>query len=315
MRRPTWYRPDTGLTIRMIMTMVFLLALYAAFILVLGSVTHSFIIFVLIALVLAGLQLFYADKIALFSMNAREVSPQQAPDLYAMVERLAQQANLPMPKIYIADTSVPNAFATGRNERNAVICVTTGIMNRLNNAEMEAVLAHEMTHILNRDILIMTIATFFAMMVQLILRSLYWTGLFGGFGGGYGGRRGRNDNGAGAFLIIFLVTAIVSVVSFIMTRTLSRYREYAADRGSALLTGSPGNLASALMKISDSISGGRIPNKDLRDAQPASALMIAPLAVNGDDLGELFSTHPSTQHRIEKLMAMQAQMEAAPRTH
>ena len=314
MTRPTWYRPDGGLMARMLLTIVLLLAMYAGFVWILGFFTHSFVLFFVIALVLAGAQFFFSDKIALLSMNAREVTPQQAPDLSAMLERLAQQANLPTPKLYIADTSVPNAFATGRNERNAVVCVTTGILNRLTGPELEAVLAHELTHIINRDILIMTVATFFGMVAQLILRSFMWMGFYGGFGD----RRGGRDNSGYAAIIALLASVVVAVVSFFLTRALSRYREYAADRGSALITGSPGNLASALMKISNSMSGvgGRIPEKDLREAQPASALMIAPLAVrDDDDFGEIFSTHPSTRHRIEKLMAMQRQMEEAPRLH
>lgn len=309
--RPAWYRPDTGLTVRMVTTMILLLVLYAAFIGILGFYTRNFLLFVVIALVMAGAQFFLSDKIALWSMNAREVTPQEAPDLYSMLERLAQQANLPVPKLYIADTSIPNAFATGRNERNSVVCVTTGLLNRLTGPELEAVLAHELTHIINHDLLIMTIATFFAMVAQLILRWFWWFGWIFGAGGD---RRGR-DGGGYAALIALLASVIVGIVSFFLTRMLSRYREYAADRGSALITGAPGNLASALMKINDSLASGRIPTKDLREAQPASALMIAPLAVSGDDVGEIFSTHPSTQHRIEKLMEMQAQMERAPRIH
>ncbi len=315
-QRPAWYKPDTQLGIRMLGTVLLLLAVYTFFVIFLWRITNgNLIIFVLFALILSGIQYFFSDKIALMSMGAHEVAPGQEPQLYSMIERLAQQSNLPTPKLYIADTNIPNAFATGRDPKHSAICVTSGIRYRLNDQELEAVLAHEMTHIINRDTLVMTMAMFFAMVAQLLMRSLFFSMLFGG-GGGFGGRRRGNDSGAAAILIAYAVSALVYGISFVLIRTLSRYREYAADRGSALITGAPGNLASALMKITDSIQGGRIPEKDLRDAQGASALFIAPLAVNGGDgLSELLSTHPSTQHRIAKLMEMQAQMEKAPRVH
>ncbi len=318
--RPTWYRPDRQLAFRMVLTMFMLVLVYVAFVFVLGAIFPNlgFGFFFVIALILAGAQFYFADKIALWSMNARIVTAAEAPDLYAMIERLAQQANLPMPRVAIVNTSVPNAFATGRNERNAVVCVTTGIMSQLTPPEMEAVLAHELTHIVNRDVLVMTIASFFSMVAALMTRSMMYGMMFGGmgmgYGGGYGRRGGRNDN-AGYFAIIaFLVSAVVAAISFVLVRTLSRYRELAADRGSALITGAPENLASALMKISGTMQAGRIPDRDLRQAQAVNALAIIP-AVKGDDVAEIFSTHPSLQHRLEQLQRIQEQMESAGRLH
>ncbi len=311
--RPQWYRPDGQLAFRMVMTMFLLVLVYVAFVFALGSIFPNlgFAFFFVIALILAGAQFYFADKIAMWSMNARVVSEAEEPQLHAMVERLAQQANLPKPRIALVNTSVPNAFATGRNERNAVICVTTGIMQRLTPPEMEAVLAHELTHVLNHDVLVMTIASFFSMVAGLMTRSMLYGMMWGGMGYG-GGRRGRDNNGG--VILVFLISALVAAISFVLVRTLSRYRELAADRGSALITGQPGNLASALMKISDAVQSGRIPDRDLRQAQTVNALAIIP-AIKGDDLSELFSTHPSLHHRIEQLQKIQAQMEEAGRLH
>jgi heat shock protein HtpX len=306
-KRPTWYKRDIQLSARMLLTMLLLGALYTGFILVLWYLGVNFILLLFIAAILLGIQFFFADKIALFSMNAREVSEQEAPQLHALIDRLAAQSNLPKPRVAIVNTNLPNAFATGRSKNHAVVAVTTGLLDRLNTQELEAVLAHELTHIINRDMLVMTVAMFFSMVASLIVNSFMW-GAF--YGGGYGGRRGgRNDEGGNVFILIFLVSLIVYAVSFILIRTLSRYREYAADRGSALITGEPGNLASALMRIEGTIASGRIPDRDLRQAQGVSALMIMP-AVRGESVMELFSTHPSLEHRIERLQRIQKQMEA-----
>ena len=317
--RPQWYRPDHQLAFRMALTMFLMVMVYVVFVFVLGHYFSGFGFgfFAVIAVIIAGCQFYFADKIALWSMNARIVDEAQAPDLHAMIERLAQQANLPKPRIAIVDTTVPNAFATGRDQNHAVVCVTTGIMNRLNTGEMEAVLAHELTHIINKDMLVMAIASFFAMVSALLTRSLLYGMMWGGMGGGYGGgRRGGNNNDSGAAMemVLLLVSAVVAAISFVLVRTLSRYRELAADRGSALITGSPGNLESALMKISDTMQNGRIPDRDLRQASAVNALAIIP-AIKGSDVQEIFSTHPSLQHRIEQLQRMQEQMESANRTH
>jgi len=309
--KPKWYKPDGQLAARMTLTMVLLAVVYVAFVYVLWAFVHlSFILVLIGAGVVAGIQFFMADKIALWSMGARIVTAEEAPQLHDMISRLAQQANLPMPQVAIVDSTVPNAFATGRNERHSVVCVTTGIMSRLNGPEMEAVLAHELTHIINRDVLVMSIASFFAMVAGLLTRVFYWSAIFGG--GGFDNRR-RDDNGGNLAIIGLLVSAVVSVISFFLVRTLSRYRELAADRGSALITGSPQNLATALMKISDTMAHGRIPDQDLRQASIVSAMCIIP-AIRGEDVGELFSTHPSLEHRIAQLQAMQTQMESASRS-
>jgi heat shock protein HtpX len=295
----------------MALTMFTLVLIYLAFVFILGSFFHGlgFGFFFIIALIFAGAQFYFADKIALWSMNAKIVTPEEAPELAEMVSRLAQAANLPMPRLAIVDTTVPNAFATGRNERNAVVCVTTGIMRQLTPPEMEAVLAHELTHIVNRDVLVMSIAAFFSMVAGLLTRSMLYGMMFSGMG--YGGDRRNRDNG-GTQLAIFLVSALVAAISFVLVRLLSRYRELAADRGSALITGAPQHLASALMKISGTIQSGRIPDRDLRQAGAVNALAIVP-ALKGDEMQEIFSTHPSLQHRLDQLQRIQEQMESADR--
>ncbi len=304
--RPSWYKPDTGLAARMVLTMFLLGAVYVVFGVFLGFFFKVGLGYLLIfALVIAVIQLFFADKIALGSMGAKEVSEEEAPDLHNMVGRLAAAADLPKPKIYIVNSSIPNAFATGRDKNHAVVAVTTGIMNQLNPQELEAVLAHELTHIVNRDMLVMTIATFFSMVLALLLRNLMWIGIFGGFGGG--GGRGR-DNEGGGFALAILASLVTYVLSFLLIRALSRYRELAADRGSALITGAPSNLASALLRISNSMQNPRIPQRDFRQAEAVNALFIVP-ALRGDSLATLFSTHPSIEERVQRLEEMQRQLE------
>lgn len=307
--RPTWYKPDAGLAARMVLTMFLLGLVYVVFAVVLNYIGVPLVYLIIFAVVIAGVQFFFADKIALASMGARYVTEQEAPQIYAMIGRLAAQANLPMPRVAIVDTQLPNAFATGRDKNHAVVAVTTGILNQLSAQELEAVLAHELTHIINRDMLVMTIATFFSMVAALLMRAFLWSGMFGGYGGGYG-RRDRDDSG-GAFILIALLASVVTyVVSFLLIRALSRYRELAADRGSALITGAPENLASALMRISGTIESGRIPQRDFRQAQGVNALFIVP-ALKGDSLASLFSTHPSLERRLEQLQEIQRQMESA----
>ncbi len=306
--RPAWYKPDVGLGFRMVLTMFLLGAVYLIFGIFMFRIGYG-LFFIPIAVILACVQLFFADKIALASMGAREVSEAEAPELHDMVGRLAAQANLPKPKIAIVNSSVPNAFATGRDKNHAVVAVTSGILNQLSEPELEAVLAHELTHVINRDMLVMTIAMFFSMVLSLMLNNLMWMGMFGGMGGGYGRR--RNDEGE-AILLIMVATGIAYFISFLLVRMLSRYRELAADRGSALITGAPQNLASALQRISGAMT--RIPQQDFRRAQAVNALFIVP-ALRGDSLASLFSTHPSTEERIERLMAMQRKMESQGHSH
>ena len=306
-KRPTWYKPDRGLGFRMLVTMFLLGAVYIAFGFIMFRIGYG-LLFIPLALIIGAVQLFFADKIALASMGAKEVTEAEAPQLHDIIGRLAAQANLPKPKVALINSSIPNAFATGRDKNHAVVAVTTGISNQLTEPELEAVLAHELTHIINRDMLVMTIATFFAMMLSLLMNNLLWMGMFGGMGG-FGGRRGGRDGNAGAIIMfIFLVTAVTYFISFLLIRLLSRYRELAADRGSALITGAPQNLASALLRIDGAIKSGGIPQDDFRRAQTVNALFIVP-AIKGDSMAAFFATHPSTEERVERLMEMQRYME------
>jgi heat shock protein HtpX len=290
----------------MVLTIFLLGAVYVVFGVVLALALHvPTALLITVAAVIAFVQFFYADKIALFSMRAREVSEAEAPQLHEMIGRLAAQANLPKPRVALVDTSVPNAFATGRSKNHAVVAVTTGIINKLEPQELEAVLAHELTHIINRDMLVMTIAAFFSIVAGLIVRNFFWFG--GGFGGGYGR---RNNNQGDAMAIVLLVSLAVYAVSFLLIRALSRYRELAADRGSALITGDPSHLASALMRISNDMQ--HIPDKDFRQAQTVNALWIVP-ALRGNNMLGLLSTHPSTEERVHRLQQMQLDMEKSQR--
>jgi heat shock protein HtpX len=241
------------------------------------------------------LQYFYSDKLILRSMGAKIVTESEEPELHQIVSRLCANADLPMPKIAVVKTSMPNAFATGRNQKNAVVAVTTGIMARLDNNELEAVLAHELTHVKNRDMMVMTIATFLSSMAQILVQ---WLPFFGG------GNRDR-DSGSN-FIVLFLVSLVVWIVSFILIRTLSRYREFAADRGAAIMTGQPSHLVSALKKI----SGFKVPTEDLRKVEgPVSALFITP-AISGSSFMRLFSTHPTLEARIAALQNIEMELEA-----
>lgn len=301
--RPRWYKPDMGLAARMVLTMFLMGAVYVVLSVVLWRL--GLVPLISIAVVIAIIQLFFADKIALLSMGAKEVSEADAPQLHDMIGRLALQADLPKPKVAIVNSSIPNAFATGRDKNHAVVAVTTGLLNQLSEPELEGVLAHELTHILNRDMLVMTIATFFSMVVALLMRSLIWSNMFGG---GYGRR--RDDNSGAIVLIALLASVIAYALSFLLVRALSRYRELAADRGAALITGAPQNLASALMRIDNTIKHGAIPQQDFRHAEPVNALFIVP-ALRGESLAVILSTHPATEQRVERLMEMQKQMESA----
>ncbi|HKS70658.1 MAG TPA: zinc metalloprotease HtpX [Ktedonobacterales bacterium] len=308
--RPRWYKPDIGLSVRMVLTIFVLGLIYVVFGGVMIKLGYG-IFAIPFALIIAGVQIFFSDKIALGSMGAKEVSQAEAPQLHDIIGRLAAQADLPMPKVYLVNTSLPNAFATGRDKNHAVVAVTTGLINNMSGPELEAVIAHELTHVLNRDMLVMTIAAFFSMVIGIVTQQLMWAGMWGGYGGGFGRGRRNNDEGQ-LFLIALLVSAVVYFLSFLLTRMLSRARELAADRGSALITGAPQNLASALLKLDAIIKGGaaRIPVQDFRQAQTVNALFIMP-ALRGDSLGSLFSTHPSTEERVKRLMEMQRQMEQA----
>lgn len=301
-RMTRWGR-DTQLSVRMFIVMFLLAAVYLAFIAVLTAYGVRFVPLAIIAVALIAVQYFMSDKIALWSMGAKEVSPEEAPELHAVIDRLAASIDLPKPRVAIAQTPMPNAFATGRNPKNAVIAVTTGIMQQLDAPELEAVLAHELSHVRNRDVMVMTLASFFAMVAQLLMRYMFWGGMYGGMGGRGGDRR---DGGGGAMALIYVASILVWVISFFLIRALSRYRELAADRGSAIITGAPSHLMSALMKISGVMN--RIPDRDLREVQQMNAFFIMP-AIHSDAFTGLLSTHPSLETRLERLRSLSREME------
>jgi heat shock protein HtpX len=295
------------------MTTVFLLGLlYALFVTVLFLVGVKLVFILVIAFVLLFVQYFYSDRIALYSMKGKMVTREQAPQLHGVVDRLCAMADMPKPRVAIADVDMPNAFATGRDQKHAVVCVTTGILRRLSEPELEAVLAHELSHVAHRDVAVMTIASFLGILAGLLTRVLLYAGLFGGFGGG-GGNRGRGGGGgnAGGQLAILelgmlLFSAIIYAISFMLIRTLSRYRELAADRSGAILIGQPRLLAQALVKVSGEMS--RIPTRDLRSAEHFNAFFFAPAFAKGVSLSTLFSTHPTLERRLQQLTELEAQM-------
>ena len=300
-----WYGRDRSLSARMGFTLFLLGLVYAAFIGILIAVGVGAVLIVVIAAGLLLVQLLFSDRIALAAMGARVTEPHEAPELHAMIERLCQLADLPKPKVAVAHTDLPNAFAAGRSQKASTVCVTTGLMQRLEPQELEGVLAHELSHVANRDVVVMTIASFLATVAGLVVR-------FGFYGAMFGGGRGRNnDNTAAIFFLVVLVSVAVYCLSFILLRALSRYREFAADRGAAIMTGAPAQLASALTKISGAMS--RIPTRDLRAAEGMNAFFIVPAVGKGFSLSTLFATHPPVEKRIERLLAMQAQIEGTPR--
>jgi heat shock protein HtpX len=311
MATQTRYAPDRGLTVRMTATMFLLGLVFVAFVaLVIGLMSYAHAsagAIIVVALLFGGgsafISLFYSDKIALAAAGAREVSPQQAPELHAIVDRLCALADMDKPRVAIAPASMPNAFATGRNSKNSVLCVTEGILSRLDNEELEGVLAHELSHVAHKDVQVMTYASLLAIVAGLLVRFAFYSEIFGG------GRRGGDGNGQAALLIplIMLVSALVYAISFLLIRMLSRYRELAADRSGALLTGNPAALMRALQKVSDGMA--LIPTKDLRSAEPLNAFYFAPaLKPNSQSLANIFSTHPSLQKRIEELSKIQRQL-------
>jgi len=307
------YAPDRGLTVRMTATMFLLGLVFVAFVaLIIGVMTathQSGAAIVIVALLLGGgtafISLFYSDKIALASAGAQIVTPQQAPKLHGIVDRLCALADMDKPVVAIAPTSMPNAFATGRNSKHAVLCVTDGLLNRsqLTDEELEGVLAHELSHVAHKDVQVMTVASLLAIVAGLLVRFAFYSELFGG------GRRNNNQNAFPIILAIMVVSAVVYAVSFLLIRLLSRYRELAADRSGALLTGQPMVLASALQKVSQGMN--RIPTQDLRAAEPLNAFYFAPamkLTGGGRSLSAVFSTHPSLDKRIEQLEKIQREL-------
>lgn len=299
-----WYGRDGGLTARMTLTLFGLGLIYVVFIGVLIAAGVGAVAVLVIAAVIALAQLFFGDKLALASMRARVTEPDEAPELHEMIERLCQLSDLPKPRVAVADSDIPNAFAAGRSAKTATVCVTTGIMRRLEPRELEGVIAHELSHIANRDVVVMTVAGFLATVAGLLVRMGVYSGMMGG------GRRRDGDNTAAIFLLVVLVSIAVYVLSFLLLRALSRYREFAADRGSAIMTGSPAQLASALAKISGTMD--RVPTADLRAAEGMNAFFIIPAVAKGFSLSSLVSTHPPVEKRIDRLMAMQATLDATP---
>ena len=299
-----WYGRDGGLTARMTLTLFGLGLIYVIFIGALIAAGVGAIFVLVIAAAFALVQIFFGDKIALASMRARVTEPDEAPELHGLIERLCQLADLPKPRVAVADSDIPNAFAAGHSSKTATVCVTTGIMQRLEPRELEGVLAHELSHIANRDVIVMTVAGFLATVAGLLVRMGVYSGMMGG------GRRRDGDNGAAVFLIVVLVSVVVYVLSLLLLRALSRYREFAADRGAAIMTGAPAQLASALTKISGAMD--RVPTKDLRAAEGMNAFFIIPAVAKGFSLSSIVSTHPPVEKRIERLMAMQATLDASP---
>jgi heat shock protein HtpX len=293
-RSRTVFPRDTGLQFRMLLTLFLLGLLYVVFVAVLLSAGAGIGIMVVVIAGLSLAQLFLSDKLGLAAMGAKEVSPQEAPGLHAMIERLCIQADLPKPRIAIADTQMPNAFAIGRSQKKAVVCATTGIMETLEPHELEAVMAHELTHVKNRDVLIMTIASFFAALASFIVQ-------FGFFFGG-----GESDDDGPSWAIVLLVSFVVYILSFFLMLALSRYREFGADRGSALITGRPSALSSALLKIEGTMQ--RVPQQDLRAAEGMSAFFIVSPGVKSA-VRTLFMDHPPTEKRVERLQELEAQLQ------
>ncbi|MDP9005422.1 MAG: zinc metalloprotease HtpX [Actinomycetota bacterium] len=299
----TRFPADRGLASRMVLTMFLLGLLYVVFIGVLTALGTSFLVVLLIAGGLLFAQYAFSDRIALFSMNAHEVSAAQAPVLHGTIDRLCALADMAKPRVAIADTDLPNAFATGRDADHAVVAVTTGLLRRLDGPELEAVLAHELSHVAHRDVMVMTIASFLGIAAGLLTRFAFYSGMFGGFGGRHGD---DDDRGTPAVLVVLLVSVVVYAVSFLLTRALSRYRELSADRAAAVLTGRPSTLAAALVKISGEMS--RIPTRDLRSAEPLNAFFFAPALAPGFSISSLFSTHPSLERRLEQLTRIEADL-------
>lgn len=283
------WQSDWGLRARMFLTMFLLFALYIVF----AGVLTLYIGGGLWIIALFGgfslVQYYFSDTLTLRTMGAKKVSADEYPQLHGSIERLSQQADLPKPSVAVVDSNVPNAFATGRNQRNAAVAVTTGLLNTLDRDELDGVLAHELAHVKNRDMMVMTIASFLSTIAFMIVR---WGAFFGG-----GHRRGGGDRGGGGILVAILVSLVVWVISYLLIRALSRYREFAADRGAAAITGNPSALASALLKISGEVDN--VPDKDLREEAEMNAFFIIPL--KSGVVGRLFSTHPSTERRVEQL--------------
>lgn len=300
-RTPSWQRRDNGLTIRMILSFAILALLYAVFLTILNVYLGlGFVPITIIASLMILAQWYFSDKIVLWSSGAKVVTRDQFPKLHDMVERIVARNNLPKPKIAVINTNMPNAFATGKGRKSSVVAVTTGLMDILDDPEeLEGVIAHELTHIRNRDVLVLTLASVFSTVAWYLMQFGFYGGLYGGMG------YGRDRNSGGTMIIVIVVSVLVWIISFLIIRAISRYREFSADRGAAQMTGKPVKLANALMKISGSMR--RVPTKDLRQVEGLNAFFIIP-AISGSTIGNLFSTHPPVEKRVQKLMEMEASM-------
>jgi heat shock protein HtpX len=297
-KKQPWQKRDAGLTARMIISFAVLTVLYIVFLSVLAYAGVGAIAIAVIAGILILAQWYFSDKIVLWSTGAKIVSREQFPELHDLVERIVARNNLSKPRIAVINTKMPNAFATGKTPKSSIVAVTIGLMDQLDPEELEGVIAHELAHIKNRDVLVLTLASLFSMIAWYLMR-------FGMYGAMFGGH-GRRDNQGGAAMLLILVIAIVTwIASFLIIRAISRYREYVADRDGALITGKPSKLASALLKISGTMK--RIPTRDLREVEGMNAFFIIP-AISGDALTSLFSTHPPVAQRVKKLMEMEAAM-------
>jgi heat shock protein HtpX len=293
----TRYAEDRGLTRRMLGTWFGLGLLYVVIAAVLITFLRSALVALVIVVGMLWAQWFFSDTMALAAMRARILSPEEAPELHAMVDRLCALADMPKPRIAVADTDIPNAFATGRTPARAVVCVTTGILRRLDEKELEGVLSHELSHVAHRDVTVMTVASFAGVLAGLLTRMALWGSM---------GRNNRDQNAALMFMAVLLASAVVYVISFLLTRALSRYRELSADRSGALLTGNPSALASALQKVSGDIAG--IPDRDLRSVESVSAFAFAPALTSGTSISSLFQTHPPLEKRLEQLAQIATQL-------
>jgi heat shock protein HtpX len=298
-KRRSNFGKDGGLQARMLLTMFLLGLIYVVFVGVLFAVGAAAGFIIVIALFMLAMQFFASDKIALSTLGAKEVSPEEQPELHGIIERLCVQADLPKPRVCVMETSMPNAFAMGRSQKKATVCATTGILGMLDTAELEGVMAHELTHVINRDVMVMTMASFFATLAALIAQFALFFG--GGFGGGYG----RSSEEEEDIMIVLLVSVLVYAISFLLLQALSRYREFAADRGSAVLTGRPSALASAL--INGTME--RIPSQDMRTAEGMSAFFIIP-ARTKKSLMNIFSDHPSLEKRLDALNRLETQLQS-----
>ncbi|MFI0896218.1 zinc metalloprotease HtpX [Streptomyces sp. NPDC020983] len=292
------FAADRGLTTRMVVTMFLIGLLYVVFVgALLALLRGSWPIILVIAGLLFVAQFWFSDRIAAFSMGAREVTPEEQPELHGVVDRICALADLPKPKVAVAQSDVPNAFATGRNRKNTVVCVTSGLLRRLEPEELEGVVAHELAHVAHKDVMVMTVASFLGVLAGVITR----IGLWGGF------RRSRDPGTTALVVLVPLVSAAVYAVSFLLTRMLSRYRELSADRSAALLTGRPSALASALTKVSGELAA--IPTRDLRATEPFNAFYFAPALTSSATVSRLLATHPSLEQRLAQLAAVTVELD------